>query len=227
MITFHDVNRVTGRVLPIILDALTAAGATFEVLPRPQDALGTMPIALGTPPDLNRPGVSGYTLMGAVNVVARVRAEPTTESAILFGGVPVGTALTVTGRTDGWYQVLHEGQAGWMAGRAIDFKQRFATQFASLLIFARIGGAPLLGVARLGNDEFDHAGNRRIGQRRGGQIVNSGMDQVFPADLRHAHLPRRHPCQLHPPAVDRRQRRGGHGDGGARAHEGVVGIQQL
>lgn len=51
VIAFHDINRVTGRVLPVIIEDLLAHGATFEALPRPGDALNTMPVFIGAPPN--------------------------------------------------------------------------------------------------------------------------------------------------------------------------------
>lgn len=50
IIVLHDINRVTGRVLPVILKELQAAGATFLALPRPGDQPNTQPVALGVPP---------------------------------------------------------------------------------------------------------------------------------------------------------------------------------
>lgn len=50
IIVLHDINRVTGRVLPAILKELSAAGATFLALPRPGDEANTQPVALGMPP---------------------------------------------------------------------------------------------------------------------------------------------------------------------------------
>jgi peptidoglycan/xylan/chitin deacetylase (PgdA/CDA1 family) len=119
IIAFHDINRVTGRVLPIILSELQAAGATFEKLPRPGDEVGTMPIALGTPP-VAREGFPGVTLDGVVTTVSRIRSAPSLDADILFGSVPSETQLTLSGRMDGWYQVNYEGQTGWIANALVD-----------------------------------------------------------------------------------------------------------
>lgn len=115
VIAFHDINRVTGRVLPVILSELQAAGATFEALPRPWDQPGTMPIALGTPPVYGA-GVPGYTLIGEVLDVARIRSAPAYDAAILFSAVEPGTQITLSGRSGDWMQVTWDGQIGWMHG---------------------------------------------------------------------------------------------------------------
>lgn len=120
VIAFHDINRVTGRVLPTILDALVAQGATFEKLPRPFDQPGTMPIVLGAAPDMSRPGYEGFTLKGDVLTTSRIRSTPSLDGHILFGSVQLDTTLLVTGRTDGWIQVQFEGQTGWMAANLLD-----------------------------------------------------------------------------------------------------------
>ncbi|MBE2269666.1 MAG: polysaccharide deacetylase family protein [Anaerolinea sp.] len=122
IIAFHDINRVTGRVLPVILSELQAAGATFEALPRPWDSVGTMPVELGAPPVLHGDGVPGFTLTGTVIDVARVRALPDGNAEILYGSVQSGTQITLTGRSNGWYQVSYGGQVGWMFGELLDVR---------------------------------------------------------------------------------------------------------
>ncbi len=112
VIAFHDLNRVTGRVLPIILSELQAAGATFEALPRPWDQPGTMPIKIGVPP-ADRDGMAGYTLTALTTEHTRVRAEPSLEAAIL-ASVPPETVFTAIGRTPGWIQVQYEGGTAWV-----------------------------------------------------------------------------------------------------------------
>lgn len=116
VIAFHDINRVTGRVLPIILSELSAAGATFEALPRPWDAGGTVPVLLGAPPTLHGTGVPGFTLSAEVLTVARIRSAPAYDAPILVGAVEVGTTLTVSGRSGAWRQVSYGDQVGWMHG---------------------------------------------------------------------------------------------------------------
>ncbi len=114
IIAFHDINRVTGRVLPSILSELQAAGATFEKLPRPGDQVGTMPVALAAAPAA-RAGYPGVTFNGEVLTVARVRSAPSLDAAILFGSVQPETPITLIGRAAHWYQVSYEGQIGWIA----------------------------------------------------------------------------------------------------------------
>jgi peptidoglycan/xylan/chitin deacetylase (PgdA/CDA1 family) len=113
IIVFHDINRVTGRVLPIIIDELRQNGATFHTLPRPWDEIGTMPIALGQPP-LEGAGVAGISLMGITAYPANVRTSPDVSAPLIAYDVEPGTPLTIVGRTSWWYQVMWEGQTGWI-----------------------------------------------------------------------------------------------------------------
>lgn len=113
IIIFHDLNRVTGRVLPTVLSELQAAGATFEALPRPWDVMGTMPVALGVPPQPSV-GFEGHTISAEVTDAARLRERPALDGTIL-ATLPVGTRVTAVGRTDGWVQVEHEGVTAWIA----------------------------------------------------------------------------------------------------------------
>jgi len=113
LIVFHDINRVTGRVLPVIMSELQSAGATFEALPRPWDTAGTMPVALGTPPQYGE-GIQGVSLSGHLNDYAWIRTEPTPNAPLLIESLPPNTPLTVTGRTSDWYQVQYNGQTGWV-----------------------------------------------------------------------------------------------------------------
>lgn len=104
IIIFHDLNRVTGRVLPTILSQLSAAGATFETLPRQGDVVGTMPVALGTPPDLNRPGIAGFTMPVEVRETANLRVGPGLSYAV-DGSAAAGEQLTAIGRNGAWLLV--------------------------------------------------------------------------------------------------------------------------
>ncbi len=121
IIAFHDINRVTGRVLPVILSELQAAGATFEKLPRPGDQVGTMPVALGAPP-APRDGYSGVTLTGEVLTLSRVRSAPGLDARILFGSVQPATQITLIGRAPHWYQVSYAGQTGWIADSLVQVR---------------------------------------------------------------------------------------------------------
>ncbi|MBK9123171.1 MAG: polysaccharide deacetylase family protein [Chloroflexi bacterium] len=113
IVIFHDLNRVTGRVLPTILSELQAAGATFHALPRGGDRPGTMPVSLGAAPASSQ-GYDGFTAAASVRVDARVRAQPSLTGDILMS-VPSGTAVTAVGKADGWIQVSYEGKTGWIA----------------------------------------------------------------------------------------------------------------
>ncbi|MEL6271141.1 MAG: polysaccharide deacetylase family protein, partial [Chloroflexota bacterium] len=113
VVAFHDINRVPGRVLPVFMEAMTAAGATFHALPRPGDAMNTMPVVLGTPPQ-EGPGVPGYTMPVELRDTAFVRAAPYEGSELLAIGLPAGTHLTATGRNERWYRVSVDGQTGWI-----------------------------------------------------------------------------------------------------------------
>jgi peptidoglycan/xylan/chitin deacetylase (PgdA/CDA1 family) len=120
IIIFHDLNRVTGRVLPTILGELSAAGATFETLPRPWDTVGTMPVALGAAPVASA-GFEGYTLAAEVREPARLRAGAGTNSAIVTT-LATGTTLTAVGRMPGWIEVAYEGGTGWIARELLDLR---------------------------------------------------------------------------------------------------------
>ena len=121
IIAFHDINRVTGRVLPIILSELQAAGATFEKLPRPGDQVGTMPVALAAPP-APREGYSGVTFTGEVLTLSRICSAPSLDASILFGNVEPATQILLTGRAPHWYQVDYEGQTGWIADSLVEVR---------------------------------------------------------------------------------------------------------
>jgi len=120
IVIFHDLNRVTARVLPTILTALQAAGARFEPLPRPWDVVGTMPIVLGTPPS-NQLGVEGYTIPSQVRTLARVRAMPGLEGAILTT-LEGGVSLTAIGRASDWIQVTSSDTTGWIHRSLLDLR---------------------------------------------------------------------------------------------------------
>lgn len=122
IIAFHDINRVTGRVLPTILSELQAAGATFEKLQRPGDVAGTMPVALAEAPVITSAGYADFTLNGEVTVTARVRTAPSLSANVLFGGVQPSTPVTLTGRAAGWFRVSYEGQTGWIAQSLVEVR---------------------------------------------------------------------------------------------------------
>lgn len=118
IIIFHDLNRVTGRVLPTILSELQAAGATFEALPRPWDQVGTMPVALGVAP-AEGSGYEGYTINGRVLQESRLRSAAGLDADIVTV-VPADTPLVAIGRAPGWIQVSYEGQTAWIARSLIE-----------------------------------------------------------------------------------------------------------
>lgn len=51
IILMHDVAPVLAEALPVIIEDLLANGASFGVLPRPGDAVGSMPVVISAPPD--------------------------------------------------------------------------------------------------------------------------------------------------------------------------------
>lgn len=112
VIAFHDINRVTGRVLPTILSELQAAGATFEALPRPWDQVGTMPIQIARPPQMGV-GVPGYTAAAYPLDNVNLRSAPSMEAAVI-ATVPPDTELVASGRSNGWIQVQYNGETGWI-----------------------------------------------------------------------------------------------------------------
>jgi peptidoglycan/xylan/chitin deacetylase (PgdA/CDA1 family) len=120
IIIFHDLNRVTGRVLPKILSELRAAGATFEALPRPWDQPGTMPVHLGAPP-ADVEGYAGFTISGAAYANSNLREQPALGSPIL-ATLPAETVLTATGRSTGWIQVAWEGGSAWISDDLIEIR---------------------------------------------------------------------------------------------------------
>lgn len=113
IIVFHDINRVTGRILPTILGELRSAGATFHLLPRPEDAPGTLPVLLGQPP-ATASGIPGTQLTGILPDYAYIRTAPNANAELLVVSLAPTTAVTVTGRNGDWYQVTYSGQTGWM-----------------------------------------------------------------------------------------------------------------
>ena len=113
VIVFHDINRVTGRVLPTIIETLLVDGATFGVLPRPGDAPGTMPIALGSPP-VEGVGVPGVQLLGTLDANANLRATPDANGELVAYNIPAGTAVTLIGRAGDWFQATYDGRTGYI-----------------------------------------------------------------------------------------------------------------
>ncbi|MBK8134623.1 MAG: polysaccharide deacetylase family protein [Chloroflexi bacterium] len=120
VIAFHDLNRVTVRVLPVILSELRDAGASFEALPRPWDQPGTMPIRLGAAP-VDGAGIEGVTVHGAAYANSNLRDEPRLGAAIV-ATLPVETPLTAVGRTNGWIQVAWEASSAWISADLIALK---------------------------------------------------------------------------------------------------------
>ena len=113
IIAFHDINRVTARVLPTILSELQSAGATFVALPRPGDQIGTLAVRVGMPP-ADGEGISGAAMRATTLTLARVRTEPAQAHNIVTT-LPVGTTVTAIGRNKDWIQVQYDGGVGWIA----------------------------------------------------------------------------------------------------------------
>lgn len=120
IIIFHDLNRVTGRVLPKILNDLRTAGAAFEALPRPWDQPETMPVHLGAPP-ANGAGYAGFTIAGSAYANSNLREQPALGSPIV-ATLASETILTATGRAAGWIQVAWEGGSAWISDNLIELK---------------------------------------------------------------------------------------------------------
>lgn len=121
VIAFHDLNRVTGRVLPIIMSELQAAGATFEALPRPWDTVGTLPVILGVPPSAGA-GIPGIQMPATALEAAKIRSTPARDYNVV-GSVPANSALTAVGRSaNGWIQVQYDGGTGWILGSLLKIR---------------------------------------------------------------------------------------------------------
>jgi peptidoglycan/xylan/chitin deacetylase (PgdA/CDA1 family) len=118
IIIFHDLNRVTGRVLPTILSELQRAGASFEALPRPWDGPGTMPVVLGAAPHTGS-GFEGYSIPVELREAAHLREIPDLNGSILTT-LPAGEPLTAVGRTSNWIQVVHADRTAWIARDLLD-----------------------------------------------------------------------------------------------------------
>ncbi|HRE26757.1 MAG TPA: polysaccharide deacetylase family protein [Anaerolineales bacterium] len=111
VVVMHDINRVTGRILPTVLTELQAAGATFEALPRPWDALDSMPVVLGAPP-VHGAGIEGVSLVAITTGSTRLRTAPAGK---LVRFLEAGVSLTVTGYTPGWYRVADGESIAWIS----------------------------------------------------------------------------------------------------------------
>jgi peptidoglycan/xylan/chitin deacetylase (PgdA/CDA1 family) len=111
VIDMHDINRVTGRILPAVLDELGSAGATFLALPRPEDSPDTMPIRIGVPPVMGA-GIAGTTLNAHTLTDSRLRAAPRGK---ILATIPMDTTLMAIGRSNGWIQVQYGEQTGWVS----------------------------------------------------------------------------------------------------------------
>jgi peptidoglycan/xylan/chitin deacetylase (PgdA/CDA1 family) len=118
VVVFHDINRVTARVLPRILGDLQEAGATFLPLPRPEDAVGTMPIHFGERPS-GWPGVPGLTLAASMTEMAVARTYPSFQGRIAASNLAANMHMTATGRANGWIRVLYNDQQVWVSGAQI------------------------------------------------------------------------------------------------------------
>lgn len=113
VIAMHDINRVTGRVLPTILAEMAAAGATFEALPRPWDSVPSMPIRIAEPP-AETPGIAGAVMRAQILAdYTQLRAEPSLSGNIITT-LPPNTEMVAVGRTVGWIKVQAGDQTGWV-----------------------------------------------------------------------------------------------------------------
>ncbi|MCU0481878.1 MAG: polysaccharide deacetylase family protein [Anaerolineae bacterium] len=112
IIAFHDLNRVTARVLPTIISELRAAGATFHALPRTGDVVDTMPVVIGVPPDMNWAGIEGATMRAKIVDGANFRQSP--EYGEIVQWLEPELAVTVTGRSGDWFEVRVGEVTGWV-----------------------------------------------------------------------------------------------------------------
>jgi peptidoglycan/xylan/chitin deacetylase (PgdA/CDA1 family) len=112
IIAFHDLNRVTARVLPTILTELQAAGATFHALPRTGDSVDTMPVVIGVPPDMDWAGIEGATMRTEIIAPTNFRQSPDYGEAIEL--LAIGRVVTATGRSGEWIEVNIDGIVGWV-----------------------------------------------------------------------------------------------------------------
>lgn len=112
IIAFHDLNRVTARVLPTIIEQLQAAGATFHALPRTGDSVDTMPVVIGVPPNMNWDGIAGATMRAEIIAGANFRQAPDYGEQI--GYLVAEQIVTATGRSGDWIQVNADGVVGWV-----------------------------------------------------------------------------------------------------------------
>jgi len=117
VVVFHDINRVTGRVLPGILRDMQAAGATFVALPRPEDRVGTMPISLDDRPSAWE-GMPDLALPATITENAVARAYPSFKGRI-SASLGAGTPVTAVGRTVGWVRIQYNDQVGWVSSAQI------------------------------------------------------------------------------------------------------------
>ena len=112
VIAFHDLNRVTARVLPTIITELRAAGATFHALPRTGDVVDTMPVVIGVPSDMNWAGIEGATMGATIVDGANFRQSP--EFGDIISWLAPDSAVIATGRSGDWFEVLVDGVIGWV-----------------------------------------------------------------------------------------------------------------
>lgn len=112
IIAFHDLNRVTARVLPTIITELRAAGATFHALPRTGDVVDTMPVVIGVPPDMNWAGIEGATMQAKIVEGANFRQSP--EYGEIIQWLEPEFIVTATGRSGDWFEVRVDDVIGWV-----------------------------------------------------------------------------------------------------------------
>jgi hypothetical protein len=117
IVVLHDINRVTGRVLPRILQDLQEAGTTFLPLPRTGDVPGTMPVSLDDRPSA-WPGMPGLTLVAYMTESAAGRTTPSFRGQII-AGFRAGAQVTADGRREGWIHVKGDSQESWVSSAQI------------------------------------------------------------------------------------------------------------
>jgi uncharacterized protein YgiM (DUF1202 family) len=109
-------NGSEGYIVDGYLDAVGTEGAAAAELA--QEA----PAATEAGPDAGAAAEGGRTGVATVTEAAELKAEPLATSATL-ATLPAGAVYEPTaGPVQGFYQVAHEGQEGWVSGAALAFE---------------------------------------------------------------------------------------------------------
>lgn len=110
---------IDGRVRSIDAPLQIVDGLVFVPLRSAVESLGGKAIWDEQSQEINiycpsNPG-DRLTAVSVATADLNIRESPSTSSSII-GMEPQGTILAYTGEADGWFQVRHRGQLGWVAG---------------------------------------------------------------------------------------------------------------